>query len=78
MRIGFRMRQLESYVRAHPYCSIRQAVVTIYSEYALRFGYNAMHRAAKAGLVVLRRNVSTGVYSCMSPEVAEGFVPVRH
>ncbi len=50
-RIGVRMQAAVNYVRANPGCAILPVAEAIGPHGSRQFGYRAVHRAIKAGLI---------------------------
>jgi hypothetical protein len=65
-RIGPRMREAAAYVALHPGCAILPAARSI-APYGrgIKFGYAAVHRAIRAGLIVAGRGVGNAY--CLTP-----------
>lgn len=61
------MREAVAYVSANPGCAILPIAEHIGPHGSRKYGYAAVHRAAKAGLIVLSKGKGNA-YSCTLPE----------
>lgn len=64
MRIGRRMAAVADFVSAHPGCqgidAARHVAPERYGRVGLGYGYQTVHRAARAGLIRVERSGSRG------------------
>ena len=62
-RIGHKMNQVANFVRANDGCMMVDAAREVGPHGSTRYGYQAVHRAVNAGLVVCRPGKRRGTYT---------------